>query len=111
MRTLLSVLIAASILWGVAGVAQEKKAPEKLVFKATMGNVTFLHAKHVEREKNDCKVCHPVLFQQSATAPLNWKGNMHKTAEAKKASCGFCHRPGGPAFAVTGNCTKCHVKG
>ena len=89
------------------------KPPEKLVFATKMGNVTFQHAKHIEREKNDCTVCHPKLFQQSSKAPLNFKAAMHKTAEAGKTSCGACHNAGGAAFSTTGNCTnnKCHVKG
>jgi c(7)-type cytochrome triheme protein len=88
-----------------------KKPPEKLMFKSILGNVTFDHAKHVERAKADCKVCHDKLFPQDAKAPLNFKANMHKTSEAKKESCSFCHVAGGAAFATTGNCQKCHVKG
>jgi c(7)-type cytochrome triheme protein len=90
---------------------QAKKPPEKLVFKAAIGNVTFDHAKHAERVKGNCKTCHPGLFQQSATVPLNFKANMHKTAEANKTSCAHCHVEGGAAFAAKGNCQKCHKKG
>ena len=89
----------------------DKKPPDKLVFKSAMGNVTFSHAKHVEREKNDCKVCHDKLFPQSNAAPLNFKANMHKTAEAKKESCAACHVAGGKSFESKANCQKCHVKG
>jgi c(7)-type cytochrome triheme protein len=74
-----------------------------------MGNVTFLHAKHQEREK-DCKACHDKLFPQSK-APLNFKAGMHKVAEKKKSSCAGCHVAGGKAFESKGNCNKCHVKG
>jgi c(7)-type cytochrome triheme protein len=91
--------------------AQEKKPPEKLTFKSAMGNVTFDHAKHVEREKADCKVCHDKLFPQSSNAPLNYKANMHKTAEAAKTSCAACHVAGGKSFeSKAPNCQKCHVK-
>ncbi|MEK7406876.1 MAG: cytochrome c3 family protein [Acidobacteriota bacterium] len=92
--------------------AQEKKAQEKLIFESKMGNVTFLHVKHTEREKADCKVCHDKLFPQDAKAPLNFKLGMHKPAEAKKTGCTACHIAGGKAFAVTvtANCGKCHVK-
>ncbi len=110
MRTLFSVFTAVCLLCGLLVLAAEK-APEKLVFQSKMGNVTFQHAKHVERAKGDCKVCHDKLFQQSAKAPLNYKASMHKPAEAAKTSCGFCHNPGGPSFATVGNCAKCHVKG
>lgn len=89
---------------------QEKKPPDKVVFTAKPGNVTFDHTAHVKLAKGDCKVCHDALFPQSKTAPLNYKAGVHKTAEASKTSCGFCHRPGGTAFEAKGNCAKCHVK-
>ncbi len=85
--------------------------PEKLVFKARNGDVTFSHEAHVKRAKGDCKTCHDKLFPQSSTAPLNYKAGVHKVAEAKKISCGACHFKGGPAFASQGSCAKCHVKG
>ena len=109
MRRLFSVLIVALVACGLVAVAAEKP-PETLVFTSKMGNVTFQHAKHGERAKGDCKVCHDKLFQQSAKAPLNFKAGMHKPAEAGKTSCGACHVAGGTAFASTGNCAKCHVK-
>jgi c(7)-type cytochrome triheme protein len=90
--------------------AQEKKAPDNLTFQAKMGNVTYNHAAHAKRLKDDCTACHDKLFPQSATAPLNYKAAMHKTAEAKQLSCGSCHRPQGTAFESKGNCNKCHVK-
>ncbi len=107
MRYLL-FLLAISLL---PVVGQEKKAPEKLTFQAKMGNVTYDHAAHAKRLKSDCTACHEKLFQQSATAPLNYKPAMHKTAEAKQISCGSCHRPEGTAFESKGSCAKCHVRG
>ncbi|MCE5307570.1 MAG: hypothetical protein LLG20_07995 [Acidobacteriales bacterium] len=91
--------------------AQEKKAaPQKMVFAAKNGNVTFNHAAHVKRAKEDCKTCHPKLWPQ-AKGPLNYKVGVHKPAEAKKISCGACHNAAGPAFESKGNCAKkCHVK-
>jgi c(7)-type cytochrome triheme protein len=106
MRYLLS-LIVISLL---PIMAQEKKAPEKLTFQAKTGNVTYDHAAHAKRLKDDCTACHDKLFPQSATAPLNYKAAMHRTAETKQLSCGFCHRPQGTAFESRGNCAKCHVK-
>jgi c(7)-type cytochrome triheme protein len=91
--------------------AQDKKAPEKLTFTAKNGNVVFNHAAHVKLAKGDCKTCHDNLFKEDAKAPLNFKPSMHKTAEADKTSCGFCHHSGGLAFESKGNCAKCHVKG
>lgn len=104
----LPVLIA---LLGMSIAAQEKKAPEKLTFKAKPGDVTFNHTAHVKAAGGDCKVCHDKLWPQSATAPLNYKAAMHKTAEAKHTSCGFCHHAGGGSFESKGNCNRCHTKG
>ena len=112
MQRLFSFLMAGFLVAALLAIAADKP-PEKLVFATKMGNVTYDHAKHVERAKNDCTVCHQKLFQQSSKAPLNFKAGMHKTAEASKTSCAFCHVAGGASFSTTGNCTnnKCHVKG
>ncbi len=112
MRYLTAVSLALFLAGGLTLTAQEakEKAPAKLEFKAKNGNVTFNHAAHVKREKNDCKVCHDKLWPQDAKAPLNFKAGMHKPAEAKHTSCGTCHHAGGQAFATAGNCNKCHMK-
>ena len=107
MRYLIAFYVLSVAVLGV--LAQEKKPPLKLVFEAKNGNVTFDHAAHLKREKNDCKVCHDKLFKQEK-APLNFKAGMHKPAEAAHTSCGGCHTPGGAAFETKGNCNKCHVK-
>jgi c(7)-type cytochrome triheme protein len=110
MRVLFALLFALAWITLTPSQAQEKKPPEKLVFETKMGNVTFDHAKHLERAKNDCATCHEKLFQQSKTAPLNYKEKMHQVAEANKTSCAHCHVEGGMAFATKGKCTTCHVK-
>ena len=104
------VLVAASaalVVWMLG--AQEKPAPAKLVFKSKMGDVTFNHAEHSKRVKEDCKTCHPKVFPQSQ-APLGFKDAMHKKSEAAKTSCAHCHVAGGASFEAKGNCNKCHVK-
>ncbi len=107
------ILAALSALFALLlfTLAAAEKPPDKLVFKSKMGDVTFDHAAHVKRAKDDCKTCHPKLFEQSKTAPLNFKAGMHKPAETAKTSCGFCHHAGGMAFETKGNCKRCHVKG
>ena len=90
--------------------AQSKKAPDKLTFKAKTGDVVFDHAQHVKAAKNNCETCHDKLWPQSATAPLNYKAGLHKPAEAKHTSCGFCHHAGGGSFESKGNCNRCHQK-
>jgi len=111
MQKWFSFLVVAFVISALFAFAADQKPKEKLVFKSTMGNVTFQHVKHTERAKGDCKVCHDKLFPQSETAPLNFKAAMHKTAEKGKTSCAACHVAGGTAFVTTGNCAKCHVKG
>jgi c(7)-type cytochrome triheme protein len=109
MRAVTALLVFMAI--AAAGLlAQEKKAPDKLTFKAKTGDVVFDHAQHVKAAKNDCKVCHDKLWPQSATAPLNYKAGMHKPAEAKHTSCAFCHHAGGSSFESKANCNKCHTK-
>jgi c(7)-type cytochrome triheme protein len=112
MRNLFAYSILFSLIALTGSLAQEKKAPTapaKMVFEAKNGKITFDHAGHTKREKEVCKVCHPAPWPESAKAPLNYKGTMHKAAEEKKVSCGQCHHEGGKAFAAKGNCTsKCH---
>jgi len=108
MRILSLFLLAFALAAGFEALAQ--KPPEKVVFQAKMGNVTFDHAAHLKRANGNCKTCHDGLFQQSSTAPINFKANLHKTAETAKTSCGACHNPGGPSFESKSNCAKCHVK-
>jgi c(7)-type cytochrome triheme protein len=98
------------LLCGRGAAADDKKPPEKLIFQAKPGKVTFNHAAHLKRENNNCKVCHNKLFQESAKAPLDYKAAMHKSAETAKTSCAFCHSAGAKAFESKGNCAKCHVK-
>ena len=105
------VLLALGAALGIAAQQAAKEPSEKLVFKSALGNVTFSHPQHVARVKGDCKVCHDKLFKESSAAPLNYKANMHKTAEAGKSSCAACHITGGKSFETKNNCQKCHVKG
>ncbi|MBI1897994.1 MAG: hypothetical protein HYS04_15900 [Acidobacteria bacterium] len=111
MRAFAAVLVTV-LTAGITAVSEEaRKPPEKLVFKAKPGDVVFDHAKHIKAAKNDCKVCHDRFWPQSAKAPLNFKAGLHKPAEAKHTSCGFCHHPGGGSFESKGNCNRCHHKG
>ncbi len=101
------LIVLGALTFGVVKGAD--KPPEKLVFESKTGNVTFDHAKHSERTKNDCTVCHDRLFPQSR-APMNYKAGLHKPAEAKKQSCAGCHVAGGASFESKGHCRTCHQK-
>jgi len=111
MRYILMLILIVFTTSGFGAPAQKKKeAPPKMVFTAKTGNVTFDHAAHAKRVKDDCKTCHPKLWPE-AKGILNYKAGVHKPAETKKVSCGACHHAGGVAFETKGNCTsKCHVK-
>jgi c(7)-type cytochrome triheme protein len=77
--------------------AQDKKPPEKLVFQSKGGDAIFTHATHIDREKGECATCHPKLWPQSAQEPL-------KSSDG----CRTCHKAGGRAFEMKGNCVQCH---
>jgi len=83
--------------------------PKEMDFPALMGHVTFDHALHSKREKDNCKACHDNLFPKSS-APLNYKAAEHRIAETNRTSCAGCHYPGGSAFDTKGNCAKCHIR-
>jgi len=96
------VLFAAVTFVGLAAVAaQEKQPPEKIVFPARQGAVTFLHARHIERENGDCAACHDKLWSQTAEPLKNSQG------------CNTCHKPDGKAFNAgdRSNCERCHPPG
>jgi c(7)-type cytochrome triheme protein len=107
MDTLFVVFVI--LAWLTLGTAQGADPPKTIVFETKMGNVTFEHAKHQERVKGDCAVCHEKLFKQSRE-PINYKPGMHKPAEANKTACAGCHHAGGMAFESKGNCNTCHQK-
>ena len=71
MKLLVGVVDALFILLLILGcltftsLGGAEKPPEALVFESKLGNVTFDHAKHVERASGDCTACHDKLFPQS----------------------------------------------
>jgi c(7)-type cytochrome triheme protein len=106
----LAVAFVLALSTGLALSQDAKKAPDRIVYEAKTGAVTFDHAKHVEAAKNDCKACHDSLFKQAKGDLGGYKDGMHKKAEADKTSCASCHVAGGSAFGSKGNCAKCHEK-
>jgi c(7)-type cytochrome triheme protein len=100
MRYAIALWIAAALTGGATVAAQDRKPPEKLVFPYKGGEAIFTHATHVSREKGECAACHQKLWPQSTGAPL-------KSSDG----CRTCHRAGGQAFEMKGNCVKCHPNG
>jgi c(7)-type cytochrome triheme protein len=99
-RYAVAFFIAIGLVGGAIASGQDKTPPEKLVFQSKAGDVTFPHAAHIGREKGECATCHAKLWPQSAKEPL-------KSSDG----CRTCHRAGGRAFAMQGNCGKCHPSG
>lgn len=100
MRYGIACFIAVALVTGAVAAAPDKKPPEKLVFPNKGGDAIFTHAKHIDREKGECAACHDKLWPRSTADPL-------KSSDG----CRTCHRAGGSAFEMKGNCVKCHPGG
>lgn len=74
--------------------------PEIITFKTEGGEAKFSHPFHLEMFK--CADCHTKVFALKAGAKHYTMSDMEKGK-----SCGTCHN-GKDAFAVTGDCEKCH---
>jgi len=88
--------------------------PETVTLKASFGNVTFPHKKHVETQKIDCTKCHhtwkagetsgkPCVDCHKAKA----EGKAPAAKDAFHKVCQDCHKTkkAGPT-----KCTECHKK-
>ena len=100
MRASILFLILLSSLVVGPSAAGAKKPPAKIVFPTKAGEVVFVHAAHIRREKRNCAVCHDKLWSKSTATPL-------KSSDG----CKTCHHTGGAAFETKGNCAKCHGAG
>lgn len=79
-----------------------------IVFKDTkaLGPVTFVGTVHAEKGLK-CNDCHTKVFNmKQGSTP---KDDLSMAAMREGKTCGACHN-GDNAFAVTGNCAKCHAK-
>jgi c(7)-type cytochrome triheme protein len=100
MRHAIAFFMAVALVAGVTMAAQDQKPPEKLVFPNKGGDAIFTHAAHIDREKGECATCHDTLWPRSTREPLT-----------SSDGCRTCHRAGGRAFEMKGNCVKCHPSG
>jgi c(7)-type cytochrome triheme protein len=97
MRSLIMLGMTVALVAGAVVPAEDKKPPEKLVFRSKAGDVTFDHAAHLKREKGECMACHDKLWPQSSKTPL--KGS---------TGCRTCHHQDGKSFETKNNCVRCH---
>ena len=117
-KGLISISIIAGLLFSIL-MATGSFAADVITLKASNGNVTFNHKKHLEVANNDCVKCHHTWKKGETTGKLCeecHKGTAEgKTLSAKDAfhkDCQGCHKelkeakkPAGPTA-----CTQCHVK-
>ena len=84
-------------------------APKDIEFKTVgdEGQVTFSHAKHLEKLGGKCPECHPKVFQMKKGAD-----NITMAAMKEGKFCGGACHNGTKAFDASApeNCAKCHVK-
>jgi c(7)-type cytochrome triheme protein len=93
-----ALLMAAALACSAAAAAEDRKPPAKLLFPSKQGDVPFDHAAHLKREKGHCAACHDKLWPKSTQEPLK-----------SSNGCRTCHKVGGQAFEMKGNCGKCHT--
>ena len=99
----LFVLLAVFAVVGLAVFAVA--APEKVVFEAKNGNVTFEHAKH---EGVDCASCHHTDSYDSCRSCHD--GKAASSSKLPKGDfhtfCIDCHKGAG----MKGMCNECHKR-
>jgi c(7)-type cytochrome triheme protein len=86
---------------GDCGKCHKGLKPGKITYKNEGGETTFSHEFHLQSYK--CADCHTKIFPYKA-------GSLKATMSAMESgkSCGACHNKGKDAFAVQGDCEKCH---
>jgi c(7)-type cytochrome triheme protein len=100
--TCLSVVI---LILGLQGRAFATGGEDILFNRSPLGPVVFSHNRHVQDHNLECDQCHPGLYPtQGRSKPVG----MSEMFDGK--SCGACHN-GRKAFAVQGDCSKCHKLG
>src|SRR5512147_1628353 len=118
MKHLISISIMVGFLFSIL-IAGSSFAADTITLKASNGNVTFNHKKHLEAAGNDCVKCHHTWKKGETSGKLCVECHKEK-AEGKTLSakdgfhklCQGCHKelkeakkPAGPT-----SCTQCHVK-
>jgi len=117
-KGLITIGIIASFLFSVLA-ATGSFAADVVTLKASNGNVTFNHKKHLEAAGNDCLKCHHTWKKGETSGKLcvechkdKAEGKALSAKDAFHKDCQGCHKqlkeakkPAGPT-----SCTQCHVK-
>ncbi|WP_303722798.1 cytochrome c3 family protein [Malonomonas rubra] len=107
MKKILTLIAAVSLvsLSALTAIA-ENKGPEEIKIPASMGDITFNHAKH-QASITDCTTCHHAGVEAGACKSCH--GEKPEAPKAKKVFhqlCKDCHeKESGPT-----KCKACHVK-
>lgn len=107
MKKLLTLFVAAALISLAAGTAiADNKGPAEVKLPASMGDITFQHAKHQERVA-DCATCHHVGVDAGACSSCHdAKPDAPKAKKVFHKLCKSCHKKeSGPT-----KCKACHVK-
>ena len=101
----ISYLLISILILGIHVRAFATEGEDILFNRSPLGPVLFSHDRHVRSHNLDCDQCHPTLYPtQGRSNPVG----MSEMFDGK--SCGACHN-GKKAFAVQGDCSKCHKLG
>ena len=107
MKKIMILLVALSIVSVAAFTAvADENGPAEIKLEASMGAVTFQHAKHQKRVE-DCTTCHHEGVAAGAcTSCHDAKPEAPKAKTVFHALCKSCHKTNdGPT-----KCKGCHVK-
>ncbi len=107
MKKIVAILIFAVAIVFVAGAAMATPPGKDITFKAgAMPSVTFSGTAH-HNAGLKCNDCHTKIFPMKGPENGGVKFTMADVRAGKY--CGECHN-GKKAFAVNGNCMKCHKR-
>ncbi len=118
MKRLISITLSVGFLFAILA-ATGSFAADVITLKATNGNVTFNHKKHLEAAGNDCvkchhtwkkgetsgKLCHECHKEKAEGKALSAKDALHKDCQGCHKGLKEAKKPAGPT-----SCTQCHVK-
>jgi len=103
-----SMVVVALALASVVVAQTLPRLPEELALRrgeGSPGKVTFSHRTHVDQQRPNCTICHPVLFKMLGGDTRAGEASYHAAMD-KGRRCGACHH-GAAAFGLD-NCPACH---
>lgn len=118
MKRLITISVIVGFLFSIL-MATSSFAADVITLKASYGNVTFNHKKHLEVAGNDCLKCHHTWKKGETSGKLcvdchkeKAEGKALSPKDAFHKECQGCHKELKEAKKPTGptGCTQCHVK-